>query len=330
MSPTPSILKQAGHRVSPRLSRTLQTISLSLDACLLVMSGVLSKLMVDRYDGRVLPGVWIDELDAHEKTAAELQIFLDQKERQLAGRSIVVAVDGQEYVLSARELGLTMDSTTVIDQALSTGREHFIRDGFWRILLGGGSTVKLTTHPTFTGENIRTVVSATKQRFDKPGTEPTARLKYTGSPASLTIEKGTQGYEVDDAQALIQLQHIAGDPNQVIRVEIQKKIVGKQLSDTELVAAKERATKLVGKQLTLKTPDRSYTTNDQKMVSLLAFPTGLSPEQLAAYTSELEKHISRPTQQAVFEYDEKTLHVKTFTPPHEMASNSRPKSFLIC
>ncbi len=299
------------------LNRIVPKICVAAGILLLVVGIYLTRQLLDQYDGRSLPGVFVDTIDVGGKDESEIRQVLNSRLAALSQRTITVTVDGQEFPIPSLQLDLSADESDVVGQVLMAGRDHYWQDGVWRILLGRGSQIHIRPDYTFSGDKVRLLIEALKQKVDVAGKDPQATLAIAGRSESLSVTEGMLGQEISAAQAFQALQNVAGQTDSQVRITLVKEVAGKRLSPPELTEARLRAEKLVGKQLTLKMPDRNLTVSDQQMVAMLAFPSGLSDTGLANYAQELSTQVTREAQNAQLEYDADTLKVKTFTPPRD-------------
>ncbi len=311
---------QSTHQTAPKFfttSRFLLVTCLVSGAALVLFGGVLTKQLLDRYDNIVLPGIFVGSVDVSGKNEAELRSILLAELSKLNTRTLVLDVDGQKFPISASQLNLSSNEGEVISQALAAGRENFWQDGAQRILIGKGPELQISPVYSFSSDKVRLLVEALKLKVDLASKEPSAVLAKSGIISSLSISNGVLGHELSAAQVMQTIQSTAALPDQELRLSFTSENKGVVLNELQLEAARLRATKLIGKQLTLKTPDRAITTNDQKLVGLLSLPSGVNQVNLTAYLSDLDSQVTRVPQNAQFEYDPVTLKVNTFVPPRE-------------
>jgi vancomycin resistance protein YoaR len=98
-------------------------------------------------------------------------------------------------------------------------------------------------------------------------------------------------------------------------VLLQTATVSSQLSPEEVKTALNRASKLVGKKVVFSVDRITETVNDQKMISLLKLPEGISDTGTSELAATWNKEINREPRNAVLEYDKNTLKVSNFVPP---------------
>lgn len=100
-----------------------------------------------------------------------------------------------------------------------------------------------------------------------------------------------------------------------VHVPVVVASVSAGLTPEQVDPAIERAKKFVGKKITLRADNIFKEMNDQLILSLLAFPEGVSATKIKPVADELAKEVDRPPQDALFSYDPETLQVTEFSPP---------------
>lgn len=130
-------------------------------------------------------------------------------------------------------------------------------------------------HPQYNLEKINTLVALLKQKVDIEGVEPHATLEKNGVQASIEISPGSIGrmIVVDETIARVEqaLIHPSTDSAVVIA---QVSSTSSQLTDEEVVAAKQRASAFVNARIALTNEETRMEVSDQDLVNLLAFPSG--------------------------------------------------------
>ncbi|PIY80487.1 MAG: hypothetical protein COY80_02665, partial [Candidatus Pacebacteria bacterium CG_4_10_14_0_8_um_filter_42_14] len=170
-----------------------------------------------------------------------------------------------------------------------------------------------TSRLVYSPEKLSFMLSELAKEVDRPGTEPTANLKYSNSPNSLNIDPGKEGQKLSlpgtKERILDSLQRREHNIDAVIA------ITSSTLSDSEIESSKERALSFVGKKIVLNNGDNSVIITDQELISALKLPTGIEETTLNNIITAWETKFYREAQEPEFKYDKETLEVFSFTPP---------------
>lgn len=295
--------------------RKIEQLCLMSSILLLICAGVMSFVMMSQFKDRFYPGVNIDSLSVTGKTKAEVKQELLASENDRPTFSLTLRVDDIEVASSAAELGGHYDYDAAIEQAYSIGREASFFSRVWRVISPWSKAENVESAYRVDDELVKQQLAHLAAKVDVPAEQPSAVLKLSGVATSLKISPGTTGRVVNQAETLAKV-HERITPTD-IHIPVIVASVSAGLAPEQIEPALERAKKLVGKKVTLRADNVFREMNDQLLVNVLAFPTGLSDERLQPVIEELAKEVNRAPQNPIFEYDPETLKVTKFEPPRK-------------
>lgn len=75
-------------------------------------------------ENEILPGIYVDEMSLEGKTAKEAKTMIESYVKELAGKEItLVAVDGNEVVVTPEDLGFYWSNKEIVDEAAGIGQK---------------------------------------------------------------------------------------------------------------------------------------------------------------------------------------------------------------
>ena len=269
------------------------------------------------FSSRMLPGTTINSIPVGGLSIEEATSQLEASLVAPADNMVTIAVDDISVSTSAAALNLHYNIDETATQAFLIGKQGHVVERFFEIISSFISPPTLTASLAYDQEKLTNLLTDLKLAVDVIGEQPAATLVVTSNPETIAINPGKPGRVVDLEQTIAAAQ--AGLENETFSVAAVVASTSAELSEPQQVAAKERAEKLVGKEVLLKLDLDHHiqqTLTDKALIQLLAFAddsayrTDLLKETLADWAET----INRPPQDAKFEYDSETLVVTTFQP----------------
>lgn len=186
----------------------------------------------------------------------------------------------------------------------------------------------------FNQEKVEKFVAGFAKLVDDIGHEPFATLAKNNESATLTIDPGKVGREINLPELLVSLKSQLQAKNDwsTLGLEVSPITTHRQLSATEEKNARSLAEKYLKTFVQLKNNDHkdlNLELEPQDLVSLLAFPTGINQSKLDDLYRIFDDRIKRPSQDAVFKYQKLangTYQVNEFR-PHQAGIKINPAAF---
>jgi vancomycin resistance protein YoaR len=294
-------------------SKKLQSAALGLTLAIVVIGLVGAGLAASYYQDKIYPGVYINNISVGGMTP---QAAMD-----------IVSAELPNHVSEPSSISISSQGVTIASSAAELGWRHNVRDTVTAAEAIGKSPFpyrmttlvktllfpeRFSTQAEFDPYLADTFLNVFKKQVDQPGVEPQATLRVSGNASTLDIHRGETGLAIDKETAVAMLQDQADQA--LVSIEVEPVSVNYTLNDEEVTLAQQRATKLVGQKIILRSSDRAFELNDQDLISLLALPSGYRDAALRTQTNKLAAEINRPAQDATFEYNPDTLSVTQFVP----------------
>lgn len=315
----------APHRLNlfehPVFNKHALEIGLTLMGCVLLLVGVSATYyLLHSFSNTFYPGTVIDGYDVSGLTKAEAANQLATLP-PLPTYQVIFTAENTQIASSSTELGLHRATQPTIDKAYTFDQEQPWSVKLGRVLGWLNQPHEESSPWRYDQVALTQALEQLQMQFTTPAVQPRAILGTSGRPNTLTIERGKAGKSLDIDQAItLATDAIAPPPPEATAagtLALDPAIVtsNPELNDTQVTEARLRAETLVGKNSIFSGDDQRLYLNDKQLVSLLAFPTGLSLEGMNAILAEWQKTVTRPPQDAEFAYDPQTMVVTTFKPP---------------
>ncbi|MDA1080008.1 MAG: VanW family protein [bacterium] len=301
--------------LSPSFSHSKSRFTLHVGAILALVAGLAVVSLFIRYHQRMLPNIYIDELPVGGRTALETRELLIAATQLPAEHTLTLSADAISISSSSAELGVQRLIDTELEQAFAVGRQGSLVERIGIFLQAFFKQQHFSTKLAYQPQQLTDLTSALASEVDILGTEPSARLRYSGTPQSLTIEPGSFGRKLNQAATRETIQRSLNQG--IYEVTAVVASTAGELDKEQVAAAKERASTYIGKKITIQNEDQSVILHDQELIALLAFPEGVNQHLLTELLANWESSLYRNPQEPVLEYDKHSLAVTTFVAPQD-------------
>ncbi len=278
------------------------------------------------YKNKIIANVIIDGINITDMTPQQAHETLETKMNEEIQKpvSITLKVDTITTSSNSADLKLTKKYEDAITTAYELGRKGSPLEKFLDVALTYIHPLEHAVNFEYDEQEATKLIANLAKKVDIEGVEPQAKLRYSGSPASLTIIKGEIGRKVEQKKTLEQLQNKAGHED--IKLDVEVSSTSAELNEEQIKQAQERATKLVDKVIRAKAQETTLQIDDTELVTLLAFPEGYRDSAIQELFETWKQRVEREPQNATFEYDPETLKVETFEPHRDGRKINKEKT----
>ncbi|MBD3279503.1 MAG: hypothetical protein GF390_02200, partial [Candidatus Pacebacteria bacterium] len=300
---------------------------------LVVISILASGFFFYSYQNKFYQGVYLDGLHLGGLTRSEAVKLITAKNQQplLKQYHLELAVDEVKIASDSSQLGQYQDYQPALAQAFEVGRSGFPIQRLWQIFKLKQQPQYFYSDTAYEAASLAEMINQLKQQIDYPDKMPQISLGRSGSAASLRVEAGKVGRQLQVAatseKILEQLHYHDFQttlPQQkiVIKVKAQVASIGAQLNQSQIDQAYELGKKIINQQAVFKINTESQrltlTLEDIDLVPLLNLPVSQPPQlnELAAekLIQAWKKQLDQQPTNAEFDYDPQTLQVTKFVP----------------
>ena len=171
-----------------------------------------------KYDDRVIPNVFVEDVYLGGKTHEEVKAVFDEKNREIAKKSITFTTDDHVATVSAEALEIGYDSELIAEQAINLGKSKNILSSSFIIF---NSYINGTFQPasySFSENNFREALS----EIDKDVTiEPVNALFNVENNKVVAFQESRDGRKIDYSKL-----------TEEVKKEARKMVHGEQMSYT--------------------------------------------------------------------------------------------------
>lgn len=188
---------------------------------------------------RVARNVTVGGVDVGRKSPAELPAALDQARAVYDRTTIELSTGRQTLKLSARDLGMELDTAATIADAKRVGRDDA---AITRPFRWAASFVRPRRSPVHVHVNVDRLALALAQLPDQvPVQEPT----LLGTPATVGISRAHAGFGYDPDEVARQIEADAADGRLPIRIKLTLRTVRPRHTDAEALVLVAEAQELL-------------------------------------------------------------------------------------
>lgn len=276
-------------------------------ATLLLLGIILLSLIINSLQEIFPEQTQIEGVDVSLLKKDEAKVKLETSLKNNGQFEIQLQIEDKTYATTSSALEFEQKITDSVENAFNLTHENLKITKPIRLFNTLMSIKSFSVEKNFSQIGLESFIAMVAQKTDDPGHEPFAKMTNGHDPKSLKVDPGKIGLELNQEQLYHDFALAIKTKTQPHNILITTKpeLVHKELSQTELNEAKERATKF--SQSTIRLSSESYKDvyleiRPESLVTLLSFPIGINQEQLNKFVMDLAGKINRPSQDAVFEY----------------------------
>lgn len=252
--------------------------------------------------GRIYPGTKVASINLSGKKELEAQEVL----KSLKPPQIVLTSDNPKVELPLAFLVSEYDPAKSAKNAYLIGRTGSLKTRTLQKINALTNNLNLPLVAILREDDLEKNIKEAEDLINVPPTEPTIIIEKSGT----RINRGQDGIEVDKEDLEKRIKNSI-TYNQSGIIPISKKITKARLSDQEAELIRERAEKLIGKNLKATVEYQTFTYTAQELVALLA-PEGTKEEKVNSVIDDISKTVNRLPQDARLVFEEGK--VKEFAP----------------
>lgn len=267
------------------------------------------------YQDKILPNTTLGSISLSSQTKSEALSTLEQNHPQeniyiSPAQKITFVVDDIILETSAANIGLQYNYEELVESLIEQSRQTPLLKRAMLAITQPENKVAIT--PTYSIEDTSKLLEEFAKKIDLSGKKPSIDLQkdqvvvFIGEPnrklkVGATLERLSNHLIKTDRLNDITIEAFVSSPSAVLTPEYA--------AEAEL-----RAKKLIGSTITLEAEAKKTTLTSQEIIQALNPMGGQYEEALLELTKKLTEKLNQPTLSAEFEYDPKTLEVKSFTP----------------
>lgn len=162
-----------------------------------------------KYNGRIIPGVFIGNIYVGEKTPKEVEEIFEEKNKEIGKAKIYFVLDGDTKVISAADLNIGYDSTLISEQAESLGKSNDTFSNVYQIANSYINGINLEPSTKSDYEKVKQVLSPIEKKIHK---DPVNAYFNAGENRIIEFKESEEGLTIDfvklEGEVLEKLQEI--------------------------------------------------------------------------------------------------------------------------
>ncbi len=292
-------------------------------AIVFVSVAILATIGIEKfYRDKYLPKTLINNVEISNLTRDEALIKVTQSTIK-PEVAVLVQADNQVATISAEQTQAAFDYNGALQSLSEQSAQLPWHQRYFRAL-GFGNETNQNAILHCNKEAIASAAATLATKTHRSNQEPAINLEASGSKQSIKIEPGKIGYEIDqpattkliEQQCATLTSEMSGTP---IQLDILAVVIAPPtpLNEQEIATIRQRAEKLVGKQLNLTIQNQVFHIIDKQLVSFLSPNNGWRSNKITESVDAISKQLLTEPSNAVFEFDPQTLKVSQFTPPRD-------------
>ncbi|MCB2293544.1 VanW family protein [Clostridium algoriphilum] len=212
---------------------------------LVVVQGIIMYSTVSKYETKIYPKVWIEDINLSGQTKAEATKAIIQKHNNIiAKKNITIKVNGKQYTIDASKLEMKYNYSAIVDKAYAIGKQGNILQKYFAIASPGKK--KFVLSHSYNYGPVDTVLKNIVKDVSKKAINATIIRNNSGA---LVVTKEANGRSIDSASLKKDIQSKINNLDSEENLLSQPKLIS--------VAPKVKGSDLTG----INTVISSYTTN---------------------------------------------------------------------
>jgi len=257
------------------------------------------------YLDKVYPGLIVGNESLGGKTQIEAEAVLQQRAADAINKQPAVSLvfEGNAWHILKAEIDFEYLPQVAALKAYRVGREGGIRENLvnqFEVLV---KKRELVFDYTYDESLLESRVASIAAELDIPlvptEIEVLDRPRTDGSWTR--VVEGEPGRKVEQgALKKVIVEALAWGREEVVEIPVNK--LGALVSDERMRITKQRAEKLITKNISLASGEQEFGIEKKTLVGFLNFEEGFDEEKIALYIEGLAEGIDRPSQDAAFQY----------------------------
>lgn len=276
------------------------------------------------YFEKVLPGLLIASIDLSGASTEEALYVLGSEIDDYIANNPDLTLTYEEYSwsLPLKDFDVSLDEEGTKNILMSFGRSGSLLKQLsdqWRMFYVG-ENIPLSL--SMNVDLLNDFVATASAEISNPAIPPRVYKGEYYNPDTKSVivaEKGVPGDEVN-TQEIIEVINARLSRLENIVFPLSTSVVVDEVTNAQLERSVERAKKLLGKSLLIKHNDeqtkdnRKWTLYDKDLISFLSIVDDFNTEKIDSYVALISESVDRPSQNALFQFDEYEDKVVSFKP----------------
>ena len=302
---------------------------LTVGIFLLAVSIWLTYIYLDFYQNHFYPQIFVDDVlvSGLSLEEAKTRILKNSKNKNEASYSLMIHYDPQDPEQTAITIPLERNLDKTLEDAMNIGHQGSVWKKMKEIVISQWQNNNFYSQLSFDESLVKEKLAQLAFYFDQEKKLASAKLAYSDSPSSLSIDPGESGRQLQVNESL----EMANTRLERAFIKLEESEFGitalvastsAKLNAEQIETAEKIAQQYVGQELIFEHDYEKVRLNDQTLIELLAFDDGINSAEirddlLSEKVATIAAKIDRQPQDAQFSYQEKKngqLEIEEFIP----------------
>lgn len=247
------------------------------------------------YSGKIYPGISVAGLQVSGMSPQQTASFLSG--RINPPPEIVLTSQNQNFTIPLSKINFSYDYAKTASAAYNIDRTGNVFADFYQRLVSPFRKIDLGLRINIDEEKLNENVGVISSQVSISPVAPSLKIK--GS--EVVVDKGKTGTDVDDIALRIKIgQNLSFAKNDPILIPLVT--VDNTLNDQQILQAKARAEKLIGKSLSLKFEYQTYLFKTAELIDFLDLKDEYNKDEIERSVKNISSEINRNPQDPIFNF----------------------------
>ncbi len=256
------------------------------------------------FGNRILPGVYLCQYNLGGLTLAQAQKILEAPTRltELAGKGILLTHEANDWEIAPEKIEFKILLSESVKEAFRIGRkESWFKNLLKRIQIWQVPE-KLAFRYRLNQSLLEAEIASISSQIFIPAVDPQLKLIQEKGEKNLTIEPGKNGLEVNQEKLVLQISLNLSCLN-FSSLPVPVVYLNPALTETESQKLIQRGKRFLDKNLKISFGNKSWSLNDQDLITFLSPHNGFTEEKINQYLANLKDSIEIDPLSATFQME---------------------------
>ncbi len=255
--------------------------------------------------GKVYPGVEVGGVLLGGKSREEAERIFSSWEKSQKLDQLKLILDKRVWIIDLEKSEIDYDTKKSVERGCSHGRKSGVVRGLREKYFALREGVRIGAVYKLDEGELKDQIASIGAQLMIPAIEPEVEvLEATpaGKLSRVVVREGENGQELDEGKVfeIIKQKLAYFDKSQLLLPVVE---VRPKLTESEIEKVRERAEKLLDKQLLILTEEQKWTLKERDLIKFLGLKGGFDEERIASYAAQLAESVDKKPQNAAFSFD---------------------------
>lgn len=251
---------------------------------------------------KIYPGVVVDNVSLGNKTVEEAQLLLSGLEEKIPGE-VILKSNEKEWKVSLAEVSFHLRIRETANKAYQYGRDGDFVNNLKSIFRAFKDGEQISLNYILDEKTLINKITLIFTEVFSPAIDPKIEMTtdFNSGKKLVIVTPGQTGAELDKSRALAMIKTKLGVFD-FSEMDLPIHSINPAFGQAQIDKTKERAERLLDKELSLSFEDYLWNLKDSELLDFLAYDGTYSTDKIANYASTISRAIERVPQNAAFNF----------------------------